>query len=301
MTRTSAIKPLAKPYLATIALLSVALAWGAAFVVMKPAINEQPFYDFLATRFTIAALIMIAARPSVLRQLTPKLWLTGLPLGVILGLAYVTQTLALELTTAAITGFLTGLYVVLTPLMAWLFLRTKVTLKVAGGVALATAGLALISITDIGIQPGHVWGILCAALYAAHIIGLARFSSSFSAYPLTIVQLLAVAAVSWFGALLDGYQAPPNEGVWQAVLFTAIFATAIAFFVQTWAQARMDASRVAIILTSEVVFTALIAVGIGQEQLALNTALGGALMVAAMLLVEWPKRKKSDPPPNLLS
>ncbi len=296
MTSANRAKPLAKPYLATIALLSVALAWGAAFVVMKPAINEQPFYDFLATRFTIAALVMIAARPSVLRQLTPKLWLTGLPLGVILGLAYVTQTLALELTTAAITGFLTGLYVVLTPLLAWLFLRTKVSLKVAFGVALATAGLALISVTDLGIQPGHVWGILCAALYAGHIIGLARFSSSFSAYPLTIVQLLAVAAVSWIGALWDGYQAPPNEGVWGAVLFTAIFATAIAFFVQTWAQARMDASRVAIILTSEVVFTALIAVGIGQEELALKTALGGALMVGAMLLVEWPNRKNVRPP-----
>lgn len=296
MTLATPAKPLAKPYLATVALLSVALAWGAAFVVMKPAIEEQPFYDFLATRFTIAGLIMIAARPSVLSQLTPRLWLTGLPLGVILGLAYVTQTLALELTTAAITGFLTGLYVVLTPLMAWLFMRTRVTLKVAFGVALATAGLALISITDIGIQPGHVWGILCAALYAAHIIGLARFSSSFGAYPLTIVQLLAVALVSWIGALLDGYQAPPNEGVWGAVLFTAIFATAIAFFVQTWAQARMDASRVAIILTSEVVFTALIAVGIGQEELALKTTLGGALMVLAMLLVEWPTRKNVRPP-----
>ncbi|MDE2387332.1 MAG: DMT family transporter [Actinomycetales bacterium] len=280
-----------RPYLATLALLGVTAAWGAAFVVMKPAIEKQPFYDFLATRFTIAALVMIAVRPSVLRQLTPRLLATGLPLGAILGLGYVTQTLALELTTAAITGFLTGLYVVLTPLLAWVFLKNKLSVKVLAGVVLATGGLALISITDVGIQPGHVFGIMCALLYALHIVGLGKFSARFEAYPLTVVQLIAVAAVSWVGALADGYQAPQSGDVWFAVVFTAVFATAIAFFAQTWAQARMDASRVAIILTAEVVFAAGIAVGVGQETLTLQTTIGGLLMVAAMLLVEWPSRK----------
>lgn len=284
-------KDLNRPYLAVLILLAVAAAWGAAFVVMKPAIEQQPFYDFLAIRFTIAAAIMIAVRPKVLRQFTPSLIATGLPLGVLLGLAYVTQTLALEQTTAAITGFLTGLYVVLTPLLGLLFFRFKVTMKVWLGAILATIGLGLISITDLGVQPGHLWGIVCAFLYAAHIIGLGKFSARFSAYPLTIVQLIAVALVSWIGALGDGYQAPPNGEVWGAVLFTAIFATAIAFFAQTWAQARMDASRVAILLTAEVVFTALISVGVGQEVLSLQTAIGGAVMVGAMLLVEWPSRK----------
>lgn len=284
-------RALNRPWLAAIALLSVAAAWGAAFVVMKPAIEQQPFYDFLATRFTIAAALMIAAKPSVLKAFTPKLFATGLPLGLILGLAYVTQTLALEITTAAITGFLTGLYVVLTPLLGWLFLRQKVSAKVLIGVCLATFGLALISLTDLGIQPGHLWGIICAVLYALHLLGLGKFSARFDAYPLTIVQLIAVAIVSWFGALFDGYQAPPNGEVWLAILFCAIFATALGFFVQTWAQARMDASRVAIILTSEVVFAALIAVASGQEVLSARTALGGAVMVVAMLLVEWPARR----------
>jgi drug/metabolite transporter (DMT)-like permease len=97
--------------------------------------------------------------------------------------------------------------------------------------------------------------------------------------------------VSWLGALGDGYQAPQSGDVWFAVVFTAVFATAIAFFAQTWAQARMDASRVAIILTAEVVFTAAIAVGVGQETLTLQTTIGGFLMIVAMLLVEWPSRK----------
>lgn len=279
-------------YLATLALLGVTAAWGAAFVVMKPAIEQQPFYDFLATRFTLAALVMIAVRPRVLKQFTPRLLAAGLPLGVMLGLAYVTQTLALELTTAAITGFLTGLYVVLTPLLAWGFLKNKLTFKILVSVVLATAGLALISITDLGIQPGHLWGIACALLFAAHIVGLGKFSPRFEAYPLTVVQLIAVALVSWIGGLGDGYQAPPTTDVWLAVVFTAVFATAVAFFAQTWAQARMAASRVAIILTAEVVFTAAIAVAVGQETLAMRTTIGGLLMVAAMLIVEWPSRRR---------
>ena len=279
-------------YLATLALLGVTAAWGAAFVVMKPAIEQQPFYDFLATRFTLAALVMIAVRPQVVKQFTPRLLAAGLPLGVMLGLAYVTQTLALELTTAAITGFLTGLYVVLTPLLAWGFLKNKLTFKILVSVVLATAGLALISITDLGIQPGHLWGIVCALLFAAHIVGLGKFSPRFEAYPLTVVQLIAVSLVSWVGAVGDGYQAPPTTDVWLAVIFTAVFATALAFFAQTWAQARMAASRVAIILTAEVVFTAAIAVAVGQETLAMRTTMGGLLMVAAMLIVEWPSRRR---------
>lgn len=275
-----------------IALLSVAVAWGGAFVVMKPAIEHQPFYDFLALRFTIAALVMAAVRPRALRAITPKMLGTGLILGLILGLAYVTQTVALAETTAAITGFLTGLYVVLTPLLSWLLFRNRVTPKLAIGVVLATAGLALISITDIGIQPGHVWGIICAVLYAAHIVGLGKFSARFDAYPLTIIQLAGVALVSWCGALTDGYQGPQSGDGWFAIIFTAVFATAAAFFVQTWAQARMEASRVAIVLTSEVVFTAIISVAVGQEQLSLQTLAGGILMVGAMLLVEWPSRNK---------
>jgi drug/metabolite transporter (DMT)-like permease len=129
-------------------------------------------------------------------------------------------------------------------------------------------------------------------LCALHIVGLGRFSSNFDSYALTFVQLCAVAVVCWIGALPDGYQGPPNRDVWMAVVFTAVFATVLGFFVQTWAQARVDASRVAIILTLEVVFTALIAVGVGQEVLALKTVIGGAFMVAAMVIVELPRRRR---------
>ena len=128
-------------------------------------------------------------------------------------------------------------------------------------------------------------------LFAAHIVGLGAWSPGRDVYALTVIQLGTMAVLTWAGALTDGYQPPPNPDVWIAVIFTAVLATALAFFIQTWAQSQIEASRVAIILTSEIVFAALIAVLVGQETLALKTVIGGALMVAAMLIVEWPGRK----------
>jgi drug/metabolite transporter (DMT)-like permease len=284
-----------KSSLAALALVVVAAAWGFSFVWMKDAIERQPYFDFLATRFTIAALIMFAVRPQLIRSLNPKLLLRGGVLGVALGLGYLAQTIGLELSTAAITGFFTGLYVVLTPILAWLLLKQKVSLKVALSVGLAAIGLGLITFGGLGFDLGTLSLLACAVLFALHIVGLGRWSPGSDTYALTVVQLAAVAVVCWVGALADGYQAPPDFDVWNSILFTAVFATAIAFFVQTWAQSIMDASRVAIILTSEVVFAAIFAVATGQEVLQLRTILGGALMVVAMLIVEWPTRKsKTD-------
>lgn len=284
------------PRIAAPALLSVAVVWGAAFVLMKPAIDQQPFYDFLATRFSIATLIMILVRPKVLREFNWDLVKRGIPLGVLLCLGYMTQTIALEMTTAAITGFLTGLYVVLTPVLAYFIFRKKLNLRVFIGIVLATIGLALISLNGLGIEPGQIWGIACAFFFAAHIVALGAWSPGKNVYVLTVLQLGTMAVLNWIGSFVnDGsYQAPPNWDVWFAVLFTAVFATAIAFFVQTWTQSIMDASRVAIILTTEIVWAAVIAVAIGQETLQLKTLLGGAIMLGAMLVVEWPV-KKGDP------
>lgn len=281
--------------IAVLGLLAVTISWGATFVLMKPAIESQPFYDFLATRFTIAVAVMLLVRPSVIKKIDKDLLFKGVILGAILALGYVTQTIALEITTAAITGFLTGLYAVLTPLIGWVLFRDKVSAKVLWGGILATIGLGLISINGFGIGIGEIWGVLCAVLFAAHIVGLGAWAAAKDAYAFTLVQLAVVGVVSWGGALPDGYQAPENWDVWFAILFSAVFATALGFLVQTWAQSHMEPSRVALILTLEVVFAALFAVWSGQEVLSLRVVIGGGLMVAAMLMVEWPTRNKSIP------
>lgn len=274
---------------APIALVSVAFSWGAAFVLMKDAIAQQPFFDFLAIRFTIATAIMVIAKPRVLTAFNALTLKHGAILGLLLAFGYVTQTIGLDKTTAAITGFITGLYVVLTPIIGWLLLGRSISRQVFLSLIMAVGGLALISLRGLTIDAGQLWVVLCAILLALHIVGLSVWSPGKDVYALTVVQLFMLALVSWVGALSDGsYQPPPNSSVWFAVLFTALIATAVAFFVQTWAQSIMDASRVAILLTSEVVWAAIVAVAAGQETLEMRTVLGGFFMVGAMLLAEWP-------------
>jgi drug/metabolite transporter (DMT)-like permease len=280
---------------AVLSLVFVAIVWGAGFVLMKDAIDDQPVFDFLATRFTLATLVMIAIRPQVLSAINKQTLFRGSVLGVMLGLAYITQTIGLDLTTAAITGFLTGLYVVFTPLLFWFVFKKKVDKKVIVGTTLALTALLFISFNGISFDPGQVWLIACALLFAGHIIGLSFWSNAKDIYPLTVIQLAAGSVVCWLGALPDGYQPPPNTFVWGTVVFTAVFATAMAFLIQTWAQSIMDPSRVAIILTGEIVFAAVIAVAVGQEVLAARTIIGGVLIVVAMLIVEWPDKKSKSP------
>lgn len=288
---------------AAIAMISVAFAWGAAFVLMKDAIANQPFYDFLATRFTLAVLVMIAFRPKVLKSIDAKLLKHGVLLGILLSGGYITQTIGLELTTAAITGFITGLYVVLTPLLGWMMFGNKITKQLVIGSLTAFAALGVLTLNGFSVDVNQLWIVLCALLFAGHIVGLSVWGPGKDVYALTLVQLAVVAVISWAGAMLDGgYQAPINTDGWFAVVFTAVFSTAVAFLVQTWAQTIMDPSRVAIFLTTEVLWTAVIAVVVGQEVLGFKTVLGGLIMVTAMLIVEWPTKSSKELPvqPRLL-
>ena len=278
-----------------LALVGVALVWGVAVVVMKPALEEQPLWDFIATRFSVAVAVMLLFRPKVVREISPRLAVRGTYLGIILAAAFLTQTIGLSFNTAATTGFVTGLYVVVVPLLSWLMFRVPIAGRVWAGVALAFGGLSLISINNFGFNLTQLWTLVGAILFALHYVVLARWSPGLSSYALTLVQLSVATAVAWVGALVDGYQPPAGLSTWLAIAYTGIFATALAYFVQTWAEARMDASRVAVILTLEVVFAAIVAVAVGQEVLALKTVFGGALIVLAMFVVEWPTRRPKVP------
>ena len=284
--------------IAAVALLSVTASWGASFVLMKDAIERQPVPDFLFTRFTLAALVMIVARPRVLRDITPRVLWTGGIIGAILGFGYITQTIGLQMSTAAITGFLTGLYVILTPLIGWLFLKQKLNPRVLIGAVLALGALAILSITDVGVNEGTFWVLACALLFALHIVTLGVWSPGSDAYALTVVQILVVAVLTgaWTFGDGDGLILPPDGSVWSAIIITAVFATALGFFLQTWAQGHMDSGRVAILLTTEVLWAGIIAVGVGQEPLTIRLIIGGAIMFAAMLVIEWPGQKRPEHP-----
>jgi drug/metabolite transporter (DMT)-like permease len=279
---------------AVIALLGVCFTWGVAFVLMKDAIEQQPYMDFLAVRFTLAAVAMFVFRPKISSRFEKGDIKVGLALGVILAFGYITQTIGLEMTTAATSGFLTGLYVIFTPLFAWLLFRRKISKKLALAALVSAIGLAVFSgaAATLDFQIGQLWLVACAILYGLHILLLGKYGHGRNAYRFAMVQIAAVAVVCWGFALTDGYQPPPTSDVWVAIVFTAVLSTAAAFWVQTWAQTLMDASRAALIMTSEVVFTALIAIAAGQEPITVAVTFGGALMLGAMLIAEWPSKKE---------
>jgi drug/metabolite transporter (DMT)-like permease len=281
-----------KTRLAVLALLGVGFFWAAAFVLMKDAIQQQPYMDFLATRFTLAAIAMAILRPRVALHFRAGDLKFGALIGIVLAVGYITQTIGLDLTTAATSGFLTGLYVILTPLIAWLLMKQKVAIKVVVGAGLAMIGLAIFSgaATDVEFQVGQLWLVVCAVFYAIHILMLGHFGRGRSSYRFAMIQIAFAAIVTWGFALLDGYQAPPNGEVWFAVLFTALLSTVLAFWIQTWAQTLLEPSRVALLITSEVLFTAIIAVAVGQEPVTFAMVFGGGLMFIAMLFVEWPRK-----------
>jgi drug/metabolite transporter (DMT)-like permease len=271
--------------LAPWALLSVSMAWGMAFVVMKDAIERQSVNNFLFTRFLVAVIVMVAIKPSVIKQMDRDLLIRASSAGIFLGLGYIFQTLGLARTGAAITGFVTGLYVVFTPLLAYFFLKERITKLIWGCVAIATVGLGLLSIRGFSVGIGEMLVLASALFFAAHIIALGKWSSGRDVYAMTIVQLAMCAVLSGLASIPEGYSPPPDNGVWGVVIFTAVICTAVAFVVQTWSQAHMTTTKVAVILTMEVVFAAVFAMIFGGERLTLQATLGGVMVLTAMFMI----------------
>jgi drug/metabolite transporter (DMT)-like permease len=271
--------------LAPIALISLAAAWGLAFIIMKDSIERQSVNSFLFTRFAVAVLFLIAFKPTVFRAITKDLFLKAFAAGILLGAGYILQTEGLARTGAAITGFVTGLYVVATPLISALLLKKKISLFTWGCVGLATLGLALLSVRGWSMGFGEFLVLLCAIAFGAHIIALGQWSSGRDVYAMTTVQLFAVTVLTGIFAFAEGYEVPPDRNVWAVVIFTAIVCTALGFIVQTWAQAHMDTTKVAVILTLEVVFAALFAITLGSETMTPQVAIGGILLLTSMYLI----------------
>jgi drug/metabolite transporter (DMT)-like permease len=274
------------PRLAAFALIGVAAVWGSTFIVVQEAVSRMPVMDFLAVRFSIAALVLIGLQPKCLRGLSRLGWVRALGLGLVLGLAYITQTFGLQHTSAAVSGFITGLFVVLTPLLSAILLRRHINRNVWIAVILATAGLALLSLNGWAIGLGEMLTLLCALFFALHIVGLGEWSARHDVYSLAVVQIGFVAVLSLVFALPDGLTLPPDTLTWGAVMLTAVFATAAAFFIQTWAQSLISPTRTAIIITMEPAFSGVFAVLFAGELLTLRLVSGGVLVLGAMLLTE---------------
>lgn len=273
-------------------LLVVTVVWGSTFVIVKSAVAHMAVMDFLAWRFGLATLAMVALSPSALRRLSPRCLWQGAATGLALAGGYIFQTFGLQHTTAAISGFLTGMSVVLTPLMLGLFLRRRISLSAWTATALAGSGLAVISFARLGFGLGEWLTLGCAFCFALQIVALGEWAGGHDHFALATVQLATTALCCTAAAAGEGNLAPPPDlAVWGAVAATALVATALAFLIQTWAQTRLAPTRVAIVLTMEPVFAGLFAALAGEE-LSWRVLVGGAMVLVAMYLVELAPRRR---------
>ncbi len=286
--------------LAVFFLLAVTAVWGWTFLIVKDAVEKMPVMDFLAVRFSVAAAAMLLLNPKTVRHTTKGgLW-RGIVLGVLLGSSYITQTFGLQITTPATAGFITGMSVVITPIVAWLVLKEKIRPTTWVAVAMATAGLALLSLHGWTFGTGELLVLLCAFCLAWHITGLGRWSPRYDTWNLAFLQIVTSAVICLAAAAPGGIMAPPDLSVWITIIVTAVFATAVAFIVQTWAQRLISSTRTAVILTMEPVFAGVFAVTLGGEVLSPRSIIGGVLVIVAMLMVQLMGGQKSVTSPEAL-
>ncbi len=286
---------------ATLTLLTITATWGSTFFLIKDLLVRVPVLDFLALRFAIASVGLLLLFPRALGRLTRESLRQAVVLGLLYGVAQILQTAGLAQTPASVSGFITGTYVVATPLLAAALLHTRITAVTWGAVVLAMAGLGVLTLSGLSVGYGEAITLLSAVLYALHIVGLGAWSRVSQVAGMSIVQLLMITLVCGVLTLPDGIVLPSTGRDWLSVVYMALVAGALAMAGQTWAQAHLPPTRSAIIMSMEPVFAALFAVLLGGESATARMVVGGAMVLAAMLVVELvPRRRVEAEVPHLV-
>ena len=269
---------------ALLALVAVTAVWGVTFVQVKDALVLYPLFAFLAVRFAIATLTLAPVAAPRIRSVP---WTVATALGLLLALGYWLQTAGLERTTVSSTGFITGLYVVFTPLFAYALFRIRVSGWIIAGVVLSVTGLALLAGVGVGDPVGDALVLLGSAAYSLQIVLLERYARSVDAIAFTFVEMLAAFAGFAVIAVARGeLEVPRGWTVWGALLVTGVFASALAYLVQVWAQRRLSAARTALAFALEPVWTAIFGYWLAGDRLGAVGWSGAALIMAGIVVAE---------------
>ncbi|CAI9399593.1 DMT family transporter [Aestuariimicrobium sp. T2.26MG-19.2B] len=276
--------------LAPLSLVAMAVLWGSSLVVMKDLLGAMGATDLVFSRFAIAAVALLVIVPHALRMSRRTLG-QGVLLGLVFVLGQLTSTWGLVDIDASISGFLTGLYIVATPLLAWVVLGARPSRNAWTAVGLSTLGLAALSLgsTGSGIGRGELLTLLGALAYAAHIIAVGHVVTPRTALSLTLVQTITIAVVSGIVAIPHGVALPESAGLWWELAYLAVICGALPLALQVWAQAHVEATKAAIVMGTEPLWGALFAISMGGESLTLRLLLGGTAITAAIALVIVPR------------
>jgi drug/metabolite transporter (DMT)-like permease len=273
---------------ALLALVAVTAVWGLTFVQVKDAVELYPLFAFLAVRFAIASATLVPFAHRPLRALPRRGWVAGTALGLLLAAGYALQTAGLERTTVSNAGFVTGLYVVFTPLAAVALFRIRIPVIVWAGVGLATLGLALLSgFGGGGDALGDLLVLLGSAAYSLQIALMERYAPRYDPMAFTFVEMLAAfAGFAVVAVGLGQVEVPRGWVVWGALLVTGVFASALGFLVQTWAQRRTSATRTALAFAMEPVWAALFGFWLAGDRLGGLAWMGAALIMGGIVVAE---------------
>jgi len=273
---------------AEIGLVTVAAGWGLTFTLIQDAVDSLPPTAFIAFRFLLAALILGVPYARGLGTLSGSGWLAGGLLGLLLLGGYLFQTFGLVHTTASNAGFITGLYVIFTPLLGWVALRQRLSGWAWSCVGVCAAGLFLLSGPGGGWHPfGDTLMLGCSVALAAHILVTDWAVAHFPIGPLVTVQLTVCGVVALVVAIVSGdLMVPRGQQVWTALLFTAVVASAIAYFIQSHVQVRTSPTRTSLILATEPAFAGVFGYLLAGDRLAPLAWLGAAVMILGILMME---------------
>lgn len=267
-------------------LVAVALVWGSSFTLTKDLLARLPALDFLGLRFAIAAVLGAVALLPQLRRADAGTWGRGLALGGIYGVSQVLQTYGLERASASVSGFLTALYVVGTPLVAWMLWRIRPARSILVAVLLALAGAAVLGLSGLHVGLGELLLVGGAVGYSFHVALMGRWSVGRDAMALGAIQMIALGVLHLLLALPGGVVLPQGPREWGLLLFLSVVVGLVALLGQTWAQAHMEAARAAVIMALEPVFSAAFAVVLGGEPVTVRLLVGGSLIFAASVVAE---------------
>ena len=273
--------------MALLAVIAVTVVWGVTFVQVKDAVAIYPLFAFLAVRYAIATGALALAGGGRVRSLGRAGWTAGAVVGALLALGIGLQTAGLERTTVSSTGFITGLYVVLTPLFGLALFRTAIAVEVWIGVVFSLAGLALLSGVPVGSPGGNLLVLASAAAQALQIVAVERYARRYDAIALTIVQMgVCLVGFLVIALALGQLEVPRGWTVWGALLVTGVFASALAYLIQVWAQRRLSAARIAIVFSLETVFAGIFGYWLAGDRLGWLGWGGCALILAGIVVAE---------------